>query len=119
MNKTRSITLKHLLINQEKCIGIQFYTDKLIQALIKQLPCPKWSNEFNMVYLPNNKQNLNAIFKQFKGVAWINTAHFFTNKPINTIGEKINVDWFRKRKLKPGYRSCPEEYLQKLELKQT
>ena len=117
MNKTKSVTLKHLLINKEKCIGIQFYTDKVIQALVKQLPSPKWSNEFSMVYLPNNKQNLDAIFKQFQGVAWVNTAHFFTNKPINTIGEKINVDWFRKRTVKPGYRSCPEEYLLKLELK--
>lgn len=117
MNQTKSVTLKHLLINKEKCIGIHFYTDKVIQALIKQLPSPKWSKEFNMVYLPNNKKNLDAIFKQFKGVAWVNTAHFFTNKPINTNGEKINVDWFRKREIKPGYRSCPEEYLQKLELK--
>ena len=70
-----------------------------------------------MVYLPNNKQNLDAIFKQFRGVAWVNTAHFFINKPINSIGEKINVDWFRKREVKPGYRCCPEEYLLKLELK--
>lgn len=117
MNKTKSITLKHLLINKEKCIGIQFYTDKVIQALIKQLPSPKWSNEFSMVYLPNNKQSLDAIFKQFRGVAWVNTSGFFSNKPINTIGEKINVDWFRKREIKTGYRCCPEEYLLKLELK--
>lgn len=116
-HKTKSITLKHLLINKKKCIGIQFYTDKVIQALVKQLPSPKWSNEFSMVYLPNNKQNLDAIFKQFKGVAWVNTSSFFSNKPVNTIGEKINVDWFRKREVKPGYRSCPEEYLLKLELK--
>ena len=69
------------------------------------------------MYLPNNKQNLDAIFKQFRGVVWVNTSSFFSNKPINTIGEKINVDWFRKRVIKPGYRSCPEEYLLKLELK--
>lgn len=117
MNKTKSITLKHLLINQQKCIGIQFYTDKVIQALIKQLPSPKWSNEFNMVYLPNNKKNLDAIFKQFKGVAWVNTSSFFSNKPINLCGEKINIDWFRRREVKPGYRCCPEDYLLKLELK--
>ena len=117
MDKTKQITLKHLLINQQKCIGLQFYPDKVIQALIKELPSPKWSKEFSMVYLPNNKKSLDSIFKKFKGVAWVNTSHFFTNKPINTNGEKMNVDWFRKREIKPNYRVCPEEYLQKLELK--
>ena len=115
--QTKQVTLKHLLINNQKCIGLQFYTDKVIQALIKQLPSPKWSEEFSMVYLPNNKQNLEAIFKQFRGVAWLNTSHFFVNKPIKADAEPINVDWFRKRIVRPGNRVCPEEYLLKLELK--
>ena len=115
--QTKQVTLKHLLINNQKCIGLQFYTDKVIQALVKQLPSPKWSEEFSMVYLPNNKKNLDAIFKQFRGVAWVNTSHFFTNKPIKADAEPINVDWFRKRVPKPGYRVCPEDYLLKLELK--
>lgn len=114
---TLQITLKHLLINQKKCVGLQFYPNKIIQALIKELPNPKWSNEFGMVYLENNKDNLDQIFKKFNGVAWINTSHFFTNKPINTNNEEVNVDWFRKRNRRPDYRHCPEEYLQKLELK--
>ena len=70
-----------------------------------------------MVYLPNNKENLDAIFKQFRGVAWVNTAHFFTNKPISTNTEKMDIQWFRNRQPKPNYRCCPEEYLLKLELK--
>ena len=115
--QTKQVTLKHLLINNQKCIGIQFYTDKVIQALIKQLPSPKWSNQYNMVYLPNNKQNLDAIFKQFRGAVWVNTSHFFTNKPIKLEAEPINVDWFRKREIKENYRVCPEEYLLKLELR--
>lgn len=115
--KTKQVTLKHLLINNQKCIGIQFYTDKVIQALIKQLPNPKWSDQYSMVYLPNNKQNLDAIFKQFRGVVWVNTAHFYMNKPINSNTEVVNVDWFRKRTPKENYRACPEEYLKKLELK--
>ena len=115
--QTKQVTLKHLLINNQKCIGLQFYTDKVIQALIKQLPSPKWSEQFNMVYFINNKQNLDAIFKQFRGVAWVNTSHFFTNKPIKPDAEPINVDWFRKRVIKENYRVCPEEYLLKLELR--
>lgn len=115
--KTLQVNLKHLLINSKKKIGIQFYPNKVLQALVKELPNPKWSNEFSMVYLPNNKESLDAIFKKFNGVAWVNTSHFFTNRPVNTHGEKIDVNWFRKRTIKPNYRVCPEEYLQKLELK--
>lgn len=115
--KTRQVTLKHLVINNTKCIGLQFYTDKVIQALIKGLNNPKWSTQFNMVYIVNTKENLNEIFKKFKGVAWVNTSHFFLNKPIKKEAEPINVEWFRKRKTEPNYRVCPEDYLLKLELK--
>lgn len=117
MEKTLQITLKHLLINNKRCIGLQFYPNKVIQALVKELPERKWSNGFNMVYVPNTKDHLELIFNKFKGVAWVNTAHFFKDKPINNHGEKIDVNWFRKRKLKTNFRTCPEEYLQKLELK--
>ena len=33
-----TITLKHLLIKEEKQIGIKFYPNKIIQAVIKGLP---------------------------------------------------------------------------------
>lgn len=105
------------MINQQKCIGLKFYPDKVIQALIKELPEPKWSKEFNMVYIVNTKQNLTSLFKKFKGVAWVNTSHFFHNRPVKNGVVKPDVSYFRKRKLSKGYRACPEEYLQKLELK--
>lgn len=115
--KTLQVNLKHLLIKKQKQIGIQFYPNKVLQALVKELPDPKWSDQFNMVYLPNTKNNLNAIFKKFKGVAWVNTSHFFTNRPIKYDAEPMDVEWFRKRKPKANYRVCPEEFLKKLELK--
>ena len=117
MEKTKQISLKHRLIKEQKCIGLQFYPNKVIQALIKELPSPKWSNQFSMVYLSNNKDNLDAIFKIFKGVVWVNTSHFFINKPMKTAANQIDLRWFRKRKRKPNYRVCPEDYVQKLELK--
>ena len=63
---TLQISLKHLLVKKKKCVGLQFYPNKVIQALIKELPNPKWSDEFGMVYLENNKENLDHIFKQFE-----------------------------------------------------
>ncbi len=113
----RQITLKHLLINEQKMIGLQFYTDKVIQALVKELPNPRWSDQYQMVYVVNTKQNLDIIFRTFRGVAWVNGRYFFANCPVSSGKRKLNVDYYRKRELPEGYRRCPEEYLQKLELR--
>ncbi len=113
----KHITLKHLLINQQKMIGLQFYPNKVIQALIKELPDVTWSDRFGMVYIANTQENQNLIFKTFKGVAWVNCNYFFKNRVINPNTEAINTAWYRNRMVQQGYRVCPETYLQKLELK--
>ena len=66
MNTMKSITLYHLMINNQKMIGIKFTPDKLIQGLIKGLPNPKWSNQYSMAYILNTKDNLGIIFNTFK-----------------------------------------------------
>ena len=113
----KNITLKHLLINNEKQIGIKFYPDKLLQTVIKGLPNVKWSNKFGMAYIKNNPNNLNLIFNDFKGLAWINCASFFPNNKIKTNNSPVKVNDFRTRDLPDNYRKCPDEFLQKLELK--
>jgi integrase/recombinase XerD len=117
MNTLKSITLYHLMIKDVKMIGIKFTPDKLIQNLIKGLPDPKWSQQYNMAYIPNTKANLSIGFNTFKGVVWINYNRFLSNKPVNTSNETVDVLWFRNRITIPEYRLCPEEYLLKLELK--
>jgi len=57
-------------------IGLKFYPDKVIQALVKTLDSPKWSKEYNMVYLINTPQNYSSVFRVFRGVAWLNTFFF-------------------------------------------
>ncbi len=113
----KSITLKNLLIKQQKCIGLLFNSDKVVDALVKNLPNPKWSNEFKMPYILNTKQNQNLIFKTFRGIAWINCNYFFHDRILNHENEAIDLKWFKKRKKKQNFRSCPDEYLQKLKLK--
>ena len=105
------------MIRNQKMIGIKFSPDKLIQSLIKGLPNPKWSAQYNMAYIENTKENFGIVFNTFKGVVWINYNRFLTNKPVNTSNEDIDVAWFRKRKTVPEFRQCPEAYLLKLELK--
>lgn len=56
------------MIKDVKMIGIKFTPDKLIQNLIKGLPDPKWSQQYNMAYIPNTKANLGIVFNTFKGV---------------------------------------------------
>lgn len=114
---SKTITLKHLLINKERKIGIKFYPDKILNALVKSLPDRKWSDQFCMVYLPNTPKHYHSIFKTFKGVAWVNCAHFAHKKPNLTDNEAPDVDYYRKRNLTVGYRACPESFLQKLEIK--
>ncbi|WP_353937188.1 hypothetical protein [uncultured Zobellia sp.] len=99
MERKRSVTLKHLLINDKKCIGIQFYTDKVIQALLKEIPGIKWNNEFNMAYLPNSKSHLDKIFQIFRGVVWVNCNFFYEKNLSQNHNEPVNVEWFRKREL--------------------
>src|SRR5690606_32339655 len=70
-----------------------------------------------MNYVPNSPAALDGIFEKFRGVAWVNCNHFFTNSGFSRNNEDINVDWFRKREHPDGYRRCPESYLLKLELK--
>lgn len=117
MELQKSISLKHLLIQQKKCIGLQFGTNKVLQALVDTLPNVSWSDEFGMYHVPNNKSNLELIFKAFHGVAWVNGNFFFSNKIINTDNPELNLERYRKRVPKDGFKLCPEDYLLKLELK--
>lgn len=120
MNSTQLqvVTLKHLLINNKKQIGLQFYPNKVIQLVIKSLPNVKWSNTYNIAYVLNSKKNVDLIFESFRGVAWINSGHFFNNTNSSNAHASISLANYRNRTLPEHFRMCPEEYLRKLELKQ-
>ncbi|MBD3639157.1 MAG: tyrosine-type recombinase/integrase [Crocinitomicaceae bacterium] len=111
------ITLKHLLINDVKHIGIQFTSNKKVERLVMNLPSAQWNNEFSMYSVPNTKENFNQIFETFRGVAWINGSHFFRGRIKKKSNNQINLNAYRNRKPKKGYRYCPDEYLAKLEYK--
>ncbi|MEQ3796440.1 site-specific tyrosine recombinase/integron integrase [Flavobacteriaceae bacterium MJ-SS4] len=117
MKPNKHITLKHLLVDNNKIIGLKFHSDKVLNSMVKELKGISWNNEFSMFCLPNNKKNLDAIFNLFRGVAWINTNYFFQKSNSKNLEEEFDVAWFRKRQLPNDYRTCPEPYLDKLELK--
>lgn len=112
MTQLKRITLKHLLIDGKRQIGIQFHPDKVLQALIKELPSVKWNQEFQMAYLSNNAQNLNLIFEKFRGVAWINGQHFFGNSKGKEV-TPLNMNDLREKYT--HHPKLPREYLDTLE----
>tara|TARA_R110002072_G_scaffold302577_2_gene486401 strand:- start:5720 stop:6868 length:1149 start_codon:yes stop_codon:yes gene_type:complete len=115
--KRKNILLKHLIINERKQIGIKFYPDKVVQALIKELPNIKWSNDYNMVYLPNTSKNFSLILKTFRGVAWVNLSSFSSKRNLTKCNQPLSIDGYRKRPAEEGVRRCPEKFYQKLELR--
>ena len=112
-----NITLKHLLINEKKHIGLQFFPNPNVEKILKAQGIYKWNSKYSMYCAPNTKENFNLVFDSFKGIAWINGAHFFQGKVKKKFNDEINLDHYRKRKQTKNKRFAPEEYLQKLELK--
>lgn len=111
----KSITLRHVLINGNKNIGIEFKTDPVIQKLAKTLNGLTWSKEFNTLYVKNTKGNLDQIFETFRGIAWVNCKYFFNDKPINTALDKPDYSYYKFRKC-GRERRCPDDFIEKLEL---
>lgn len=117
MNQLPVITLRHLLIDGQKCIGLQFYPSKLIQALIKTLESPKWSAENSMVYIQNTPENFNVVFKAFKGTAWINCRYFLRNRPVSKNAQKVDLSSLKPTQGVETPNYCPTEYIDLLETK--
>ena len=113
----KSITLKHLLIDGQKCIGLQYAKDKILDALLNNIEGLKWSDNFNVDYVINTKANFQRVLSTFRGVAWVNLKYFYPNKPLHTGVVETDLRKYRLRNIRPGYKACPESFLQKLELK--
>ena len=109
-----NITMIHLLINEQKYIGLKFYPNQAIEKLLKATKQVSWNKEFNLFCLLNNSVNIQLVFNLFKGIAWVNGSHFFEGKKQKKNNDSINLDSYRKRK-DTKYRYAPESYLAKLE----
>ena len=117
MNKLPVITLRHLLIDNTKCIGLQFFPTRNVLALVKTLENPQWNDLHNMIYLSNNEKNLEEIFETFRGIAWINCRYFFKNKPVHRAALPVNLELVRKTSIQYTRSNSIKEYIDLLELK--
>lgn len=111
------ITLKHLLIDNKRKIGLKVEYNEAIVSIIKGNVAFEWSEYYGMFYCQNSKQYLNWIYSVFKDFAWINGKNFYNN---GIQGRNINpekVDEWRNRVKIKGVRYCPNEFYDKLETK--
>jgi integrase/recombinase XerD len=117
MNKLPIITLRNLMINGVRCIGLQHYPTKVVDILINSLEGVEYSEEYRMRYVKNSEAIIKTIMERFKGVAWINFKFFYKNKPIHTHGENEDYSSLKEKSYKKEnqFRYCPEEYIQLLE----
>jgi len=115
-NLKNRITLYHLWINNHKKIGLKFYPNKGIHAIIKTLPEPKWSKQYNMAYIDNTNENLELIFDLFKGFAWVDLNYFLPKKKKEKTTNTFETKELKEKELPLDYRTCPKAYIQKLEL---
>ena len=114
---SKNITLKHAFINNKKHIVLEFINDRQIDTILSNIEVAKWDESLQKYCVPNTKNNIDMLFKIFRGIAWINVKYFFTNKPTYVGHENLNIQSIREREISRGYRVCPESYFQKLELK--
>ena len=110
----RRITLKNLFINDQQQIGLQFYPDHVLQALVKTLPDVQWSQQFGMVYLLKTPSNLDLLFKTFSGIAWLDCGLFMGRRAKNDNPDlEIDPTLVNKSKRLPP---CPPEFIQRLQI---
>ena len=106
------------MIEGKAKIGLQFYADKVIQAMVKELPEVRWSEEFQLVYFPNRKDLLEKLYYIFRGVAWINGKQFYGHSK----GKEpvvIDMKMFREKNKQHGTGKVkvPKVYIDTLERK--
>jgi integrase/recombinase XerD len=111
----KSVTLKHLLIDNDKKIGLQFYPNLVIQNILKTIPELEYSEAFGMYYLPNQGHFVQRLFSLLKGIAWVNGQYFF-NQTRQTDNAVLNLADYVKKERPKGYKFCPKNYVQKLEI---
>ena len=113
--KLKNITLRHVYLNQIAYIGLEYKTDKVLDALALRFDAIKWNEEYQLYIIPNKRYALDEIFNSFRGVAWVNCKYFFKDKPVSKgVNKPIKLP---RKQDNSTYKRCPEEFLTKLEIK--
>ena len=75
------IVLQHAQVNDRNVIQLQFdLENKALAQKANTLHDRKWDKQGAFLYVPNTRYHLKHIFKTYKGVAWVDSEHFFKAK---------------------------------------
>ena len=102
MDKRKRITLKNVIVESEKHIGLLHSQDKVLEALVQSLDNSAWSDELKMYTVPKSTVALQRIFKKFRGVAWVDLKYYYPNRPLHQGSQPLNLDGYRNRRPDPG-----------------
>ena len=76
-----SLHLEHRIHKERRYILMRFHADDdRLHETARALPDARYGARTNCWLVPNSRKHLNAIFTAFKGLAWIETDHFFGKK---------------------------------------
>lgn len=113
----RCITLRHLILDNKKYIGLEYNTDDTITLILNSFKELKWSEKSRLWYINNTKENTDKLFKLFSGIAWVNCKYFYNHKPINTRVPEPNFNSLIAKSKQTKYsRKCPASYIDKLQV---
>lgn len=116
--QTRYITLRHLVLESKRYIGLEYKSDQAITALLNSFPDNNWSEQYKMAYIANNKHNIDKLFSTFKGIAWLNCKYFYKDKAVNTAIPEPDLSKLKQKcEHSEKVRKCPPEFIDKLQVK--
>jgi site-specific recombinase XerD len=110
----KMISMRHLQIEGQRMIGLKFYPDKVLQALVKSLPEVKWHKKSQMACIPNNSTNYKLILNTFKGVAWLDMRYFSKKGWLGSDDPSLVIEGYRRRLLPASHKRCPDNFLDEL-----
>jgi len=111
------ITPRHQMIEGNPFIGLQYYQNSQIDALVKTLDGVRWSDELRMNCIPKNSETVQILFKTFRNIAWVDLRHLDTNRPVRKNALPEDYTSIRLTNQKYGDRKVPEEFIELLERK--
>jgi len=79
-SKASPVKLRHLIHKGQRCIALDFPYDTTLIAAAKEAGA-KWSATERCWHVPNGPEQLKALFRAFKGKAWIDSTALSSKPP--------------------------------------
>ena len=111
-----TLIIKHIIINNERCISLSFPHRPDVIKCIKSIPNIQVDSDKDLFYLINSQKNLKNLYTFTKGRVWVSGEAFYNKKNVNVGSNPMESDL--EIKSNPNHlRQIPQAYIDKLKLK--